>query len=566
MQLREARGAYILVAWGEGMTRRSRKGRGNSRKAEPPETRHAQPTKRRADSANVEKQHSPIPNWAKFAIGVLVTALIGALVTDLYPGIKSDLLRKPAVNFSVRMPQLEAWAVTVPDQHKLQPLLGSINGCSSLHSAARSAGGVPDHESDISLLAQGNTAGGVTITDIHARIIRRRAPLNGAYTYCQSAGDEPAGKVSFNLNEQVSDAMTGPDEQPGKSSLFANGSVVHLNNNETFPFDINAIVSNSDVQWVIDATIVVNGHQSVITIDNHGEPFETTATLPYSTYGDLYEYDWAGEHRLLHMRNKARNPDDCSADLARKSLDYRGIGTARQILSVDCAGNAVHVEDWLPGSQCVTHHLGLHEEARWVFFAAKTVCPADTVDTFTIGALFTAATIRHAGGNPQTFANAFGPSIISLAANPANPGPYDHPRQMSVGELAQRADCTGTLSLDNIDTTVGASSAARCTNPGPVPFLITFRNASDRNNFVYSAQNRESVAGHEIGSLRLAAIGPAWLVYGTEIFDNSGNESIDGKSMQQFCDRFGAENGLTDLAHLPGIYGNEAPTIANGLL
>ena len=168
------------------------------------------------------------------------------------------------------------------------------------------------------------------------------------------------------------------------------------------------------------------GHQSTVTIDDHGRPFETTDKLPLSKYGDLYEYDWADQHRLLHLRTKACNPDDCSADLAERAPGYQGVDSARQVLSVDCAGNAVHVEDvavgtalaggpyrddWLPGSQCLTHHLGLHQAAKWVFFASRTVCSEDHM----LGALFTAATIRHPGCT-QVFANAFGSYIVSLVS------------------------------------------------------------------------------------------------------------------------------------------------------
>lgn len=547
------------------MTRR-RANRGSRGKAESGgRTPAARSQKSRATPANGDHNRTRIPKWLKFTIGAFVTAVIGAIVVDLYPGVKSDVLHKPAIDYSITIPRLPGWSVTVPDQRKLQPLLGSINSCSSLHSAAESAGGISDYQSNLSLLVQGATANGVTITDMHARIVKKHAPLNGAYIYCQSAGSESAAKINFNLNLTTSDAMAGPPYgtgQPSKSSLFANGSVVHLDNGETFPIDVNAFVSNSDVQWVIDATIVVDGHRSNITIDDHGRPFETTGALPFSKYGDLYEYDWAAEHRLLHMRNIARDPGDCSADLARKALDYRGIDTTRQILSVDCAGNAVHVEDWLPGSQCLTHHLGLHMGARWAFFATKTVCPANHF----IGALFTAATVRHAGADPTVFANAFGPYIVTLAPNPANPGPYDHPAQPAVGDLARTADCTGTLSLNTVDGSIDANSAARCTDPGPILYLMTFKNAQARNNFVYATLDEASAARRIVGSSGLVAIGPTWLVYGTVSYDNSGNASVDGQSVQQFADKFGAENGQIAYASLPGVFGNKAPTISNGLL
>jgi hypothetical protein len=55
------------------------------------------------------------------------------------------------------------WAVTVPDQARLQPRLNSISNCDALHSAAIAAGGSNDYGQSLNVLLQGNSTGGVTV-------------------------------------------------------------------------------------------------------------------------------------------------------------------------------------------------------------------------------------------------------------------------------------------------------------------------------------------------------------------------------------------------------------------
>ncbi len=230
-----------------------------------------------------------VPNWAKFVIGAFVTAIIGTLIANLYPYVNNKIFPSQPIIFRVTSenePDGVGWRVTVPDQERLQPLLNSIHSCDSLRTAALAAGGVRDNDVSMNLLVQGNTSSGVTITGMHVRIIKRMAPLNGAYVYCNGAGEEEAMPINFNLDDQVPDAMGALSGTASEPSFFANGSVVHLDNNEVYPFQIHATDSNSAVQWVIEVSIVINGHPSTVTIDDNGMPFHTSAALPMSQYED----------------------------------------------------------------------------------------------------------------------------------------------------------------------------------------------------------------------------------------------------------------------------------------
>jgi hypothetical protein len=503
-----------------------------------------------------------IPTWAKFLVGAFVTALVGALVTQFYPDLVA-LFSSTAtpVRFTISEVVGPGYSITVPDQEALQPLLGSINSCDALHSAADAAGGVNDYGLNMNILAQGTASSGVTITNMQTEIVGRGAPLTGALVFCQSAGTEEAMSLNFNLNGNSSNP-TGPLGNNGKptKSFFANGSVIHLDDNEVYPFHVGASISGGAVKWVIKATVLVNGQQSVVTIDNHGKPFETTSELPVQDYGDLYEYDWGIEHRLLHYRSTARNPDDCSADLAMKAIMAFPGSNPGQVLTIDCAGSLVHVEEWVPSTRCFAHYLGFHTKSHWTLFAMRSVCGDDE-----LGALFSEETIRHAGGNPQAFANAFGSSLVSSGAIPANPGPYDNVPRLSVGQLAARAGCTTLNSLSGKGRAAGATATAVCTQPDSGYVLLTFASPARRNEFAYSQFDRKPGVTSIVGTRSLVVAGPTWLIYGHVTY--SGDEPyVGGQTEQQFAQAVGGEAGMYAYTAAPEVFGNKAPTIANGLL
>ena len=461
-----------------------------------------------------------VPNWARFVIGAFVTAVVGLLVADLYPGVKSKIIHTPPIIFKTNQVVGPGWGVTIPDQPRLQPLLNSIHDCDSLHAAAVAAGGADDYGANLNLVVQGNASSGVTITGMHVRIIKRSAPLNGAYAFCQSAGSEEAMPINFNLNDQVPAAMGAPAGSPGqgsKPSFFANGSVVHLDDGEVFPFRVAATVSGSAVEWVIEASVLINGQPSTVTINDNGRPFETTAALPLTQYGDLYEYDWAAQQRLLHFRSHARTSNDCAADVAMKALQSQGLSGPSQVLTVDCASDLTHVEVWVPSERCYVHYLGFHEQSHWRFFASRTVCPSS--DNQVLGALFSRATISHAKGNAQAFANAFGSYIVSSASIPANPGPYDHVPTLSASNLAARAGCTSMQSFASYSASVGANQTATCETQGAPLLILTFPDSVSRNGFFNRKLNStNSLESRGVGTRQLLVVGPTWLVYGTEVY------------------------------------------------
>lgn len=506
-----------------------------------------------------------VPNWARFVIGAFVTAIIGILVANLYPDLKGKIVHTPPVLFKVNQVVGPGWGVTIRDQRRLQPLLNSIGGCNSLHAAALAAGGADDYGTDMSVLLQGNTGSGVTITGMHVHIVKRSAPLNGAYAFCQSAGSEEAMPINFNLNDQSPAAMGSPAGNSGqgaKPSFFANGSVVHLSDGEVFPFRVAATVSDSSAEWVIEASILINGKPESVTINNNGKPFETTSALPLGQYGDLYEYDWGLEQRLLHYRSHARNSDDCAADVALKGLHSQGLRVPAQVLTVDCARDLAHVEVWVPSYHCFVHYLGFHRQSRWNFFTSSTVCPGRTH----LGALFSRATISHAGGNPQAFAHAFGPYIVSSASIPANPGPYDHVPLLSAGDLASRAGCRTMQPFAAYSAEVGASQVATCRVDGVSLLILTFPDSPSRNEFYSRASgNSKSLEGQGVSTRQLLVIGPKWLVYGSEVF--KGSETyVAGRTAQQFAQEVGGEDGQGAFAGAGTMVGNKIPTIGNYLL
>ncbi len=509
------------------------------------------------------KKSRKLPNWAKFTIGAVVTAVIGIVVPSLYSALKDAVaVTLPPNPILEHVSQIvgPGWEVTVPDPQRLSPLVNDIGGCAALHAAAVQAGGADDYGSTLTILVQGNTSSGVTITGMHVHIIRRGAPLGGAFVFCQSAGIEEALPINFNLNQSAPVALGPPKSfgSPPGPSFFANGSVVHLNDGEVFPFKVGATISaGSSVQWVIEATVVIDGKTGTVTITDNGRPFETTASLPLSDYSDLYEYDWAMQDRLLHYRADATNPDGCAANLALHALRTQGLTASAQVLTVDCSSDLAHVEVWVPSERCIVHYLGFHRGSAWTFFASRSICPGNN----SIGALFSQATIAHFGGSPQAFENAFGPYIVSSSAIPANPGPYDHVPQLSVQALAQRAGCSSVELSPRSSAEGSASQTGTCEADGVGFLVLTFKSSLDRNDFAADQYDSSSLPGRVIAGRSLLVIGPTWLVFGGPVSDY-----IEGLSPVQFARHVGGEAGVYEFAGAGHVFRNEVPTIQDGLL
>lgn len=265
----------------------------------------------------------------------------------------------------------------------------------------------------------------------------------------------------------------------------------------------------------------------------------------------------------MHFRSHARNPDDCAADVAMKALRNQGLSTPAQpaqVLTVDCFGDLAHVEIWVPAEYCFYHYLGFHRQSHWTFFASHAFCSGDP----NLGALFSRATITHAGGNPQSFLNAFGPWIVSTGSIPANPGPYDHVPRLSVGDLASRAGCTAIQTLSEIySASISASRAATCMAQGSALLILTFPDLASRDKF-YS-DGLKSPQSEAIGSRQLVVIGPTWLVYGTTTANiDPGEPNVaDGRIEQQFVQEVGGESGQYSYYGPDEMLGNTVPTLAN---
>ena len=250
------------------------------------------------------------------------------------------------------------------------------------------------------------------------------------------------------------------------------------------------------------------------------------------------------------------------ANVALNALRSKGLNAPAQVLTVDCARNLAHVEVWVPSYRCFVHYLGFHRQSQWSFFASREACPGGTH----LGALFSRATISHAGGNPQAFADAFGPYVVSSASIPANPGPYDHVPSLSVGNLANHAGCTTMQTYAGYSAEVGASQVATCSSQGVSFLILTFPDSHSRNEFysrAYGGSN--SLQGQGVGKRQLLVIGPSWLVYGSDTFKGN-NTYVAGRTVQQFAQEVGGENGLGAYTGGDSMTENQVPTIANGLL
>lgn len=226
----------------------------------------------------------------------------------------------------------EDFALVAPDVARARSAVSKFRSCDRftdhcgcvplLHSAYR-AGAVHVDPLFVRLLVEGNTPGGVTIDDMHARILRRSAPLKGAAISCGlSAGAQSPVRLTFDLDQPNPVARfagipaAGQGAQPQGSPYFGNGHVVHLRKGEVVPFLIEADARQQYVQWEIEADVVVDGERHTLVFGDKGKPFQTSGMrCGKGAYAPSYSLTWrggGGSVPRMKLFTKARASYHCS--------------------------------------------------------------------------------------------------------------------------------------------------------------------------------------------------------------------------------------------------------------
>jgi hypothetical protein len=166
-----------------------------------------------------------------------------------------------------------------------------VRSCQRLGDVAKRAGAVNVGSVSEGLFLEGGTRHDVSIVDMHARILKRQHPLDGASIACQSAGDMSVTGVGFNLDEQDPSARTLDEQSLSLGAPFFGSKFVNLIKGEPYKFEAVGLTRRHYVEWDIEAKVIVDGKTKTIVIDDHGRPFRVTGRSR-SGYGRYYEWMW----------------------------------------------------------------------------------------------------------------------------------------------------------------------------------------------------------------------------------------------------------------------------------
>jgi hypothetical protein len=247
----------------------------------------------------IKKTLKTVPG--KLAAAIL-TAVVGAAVAYFAPGILDSLTGKDEPQISVQTDPAKidtfddlAQMVIVPYSKHAGGNPGS--GCDGFASWAEGVGGVDASRTDFRVVVQGGSET-IYIGGIRARLLERSQALSGVGFRCPSAGAAEVRSVVIDLDQRGSNPagvwVVGGSEK-NISFTVAPG--------ETEVFDVTAHTETCFCKWALELETTQGGEEKVITVEDHGHPFETTAwggapaweAPPPLQLPPFYDWNWSEE-------------------------------------------------------------------------------------------------------------------------------------------------------------------------------------------------------------------------------------------------------------------------------
>ncbi len=234
------------------------------------------------------------------AVGAaLLTAAVGTFVAYFAPRLLDQITGENDLEISLQTNPAAIDTFNDLSQELIVPRGNAVTGdpgqgCSGFSAWGAHVGGVRASRTDMRIIAQAG-ADQVSISGIRARMIQREPPLQGTGFVCPSAGAVEIRSVAIDLDEPD---PTGRVVEGGKSEAVA----FTVGENDTEIFDITAFTEKCYCKWVLELVTTQGGDEKIVTVDNDGVPFETTAwgTDPLSDFGPRITgpyYSWDYEKR-----------------------------------------------------------------------------------------------------------------------------------------------------------------------------------------------------------------------------------------------------------------------------
>ena len=214
--------------------------------------------------------------WAVIA-AVLVTAVTDSLTGVVTAGIRSGWEHVTSgepleVHSRIAPPQCgDPWVV--PDgkrgsQHFPSQLFEdddrTVDWLRARHAIER------DHTT-VELTIRGRSGTAVVLTAMRVRIVRRNAPLQGTEFSFPCGGTVPVRVYQANLDENA------PVARAANGSTKAKPFPYQVTQSDPEVFRVTAVTAKCDCQWRLELAYVDGEKAHVKVVDDHGQPFRTTA-------------------------------------------------------------------------------------------------------------------------------------------------------------------------------------------------------------------------------------------------------------------------------------------------
>jgi hypothetical protein len=226
------------------------------------------------------------------AVVALVTSSVGFLVNRFGPEVIEGLSGEPPLRLVVsRVDPADGDRFAFPvavSRDELPP----PSSCLGIQGWLTEHGAIDAGRSPLTIAIEGLSSSPVLINSMRANVESRREPVSNAVLSCATEGELGLIQVGFNLDEQPPVARWIL-EDGGLGEPYFQTSTIRVEEGEVLAMGVSAFAEQCFCTWTIEFDIVVDGERQTLSLDNHGEPFQTTAvvTVPAQRI-ILYSGEW----------------------------------------------------------------------------------------------------------------------------------------------------------------------------------------------------------------------------------------------------------------------------------
>lgn len=138
----------------------------------------------------------------------------------------------------------------------------------------------------VELAATSDKSDPVLLTDVRVIVLSREEPLKGTYLAPSGAGALDARVLSFDLDNESPTPEILENVVTGAKWHFP----LSVSQGDAEYLLVLGTTRSRSVKWVLEVSYVSGGTAQVVRIDDHGEPFSTTATTKATEHSRLPAY------------------------------------------------------------------------------------------------------------------------------------------------------------------------------------------------------------------------------------------------------------------------------------